>query len=221
MALFLLGESLKIRLVDGPHSCSGKLEVHHHEEWRSVCGHKWHVLNTKVVCKELNCGSPVRGKPCRPMKEESGKIWQKEPRCTGKEEALSECLTKPIKERQCPYKEDAWVTCREPFQVRLVDGPDRCTGRLEVYHDGQWGNVCDDLWDAKDANVTCAQIKCGSSQPDKSSRKRIGQSNGKIWLDDVECNGNEASLEKCRHRVWGYHDCSHEEDVTVYCTGKA
>lgn len=32
------------------------------------------------------------------------------------------------------------------------------SGRLEIYHNGQWGTVCDDTFDMNDAHVACRMI---------------------------------------------------------------
>lgn len=44
------------------------------------------------------------------------------------------------------------------LQVRLVGGPSAARGRLEVYHDSEWGTVCDDKFDDNDAQVFCRMM---------------------------------------------------------------
>jgi len=45
-----------------------------------------------------------------------------------------------------------------------------------------------------------------------------GYASGPIWLDNVQCIGNETSLVECRHNGWGVlRSCSHSEDVSIIC----
>ena len=46
-----------------------------------------------------------------------------------------------------------------------------------------------------------------------------GSGDGDIFLDDVECLGNETNLFNCSQRS-GSHDCTHDEDAAVVCMCK-
>jgi len=88
---------------------------------------------------------------------------------------------------------------------------------VEVYHNGEWGTVCDDYWDLNDAQVLCREL--GLGQAIAARRNAFyGQGSGRIWLDNLNCVGTELSIVNCSHRGWGIENCGHYEDAGVKCS---
>ncbi|XP_042186327.1 lysyl oxidase homolog 3B-like isoform X7 [Oncorhynchus tshawytscha] len=103
------------------------------------------------------------------------------------------------------------------LQFRLVGYPRKHNeGRIEVFYKGEWGTICDDDFSLSNANVLCRQLGFISATGWTHSAK-YGKGLGKIWLDNVQCNGGEKSIELCKSRGWGNSDCTHDEDAGVVC----
>ncbi|XP_036377891.1 adhesion G protein-coupled receptor E3-like isoform X3 [Megalops cyprinoides] len=102
------------------------------------------------------------------------------------------------------------------FKVRLVNGTDSCSGRVEVLHEKKWGTVCDDDWDMNDARVVCRQLGCGSAEEAKGDA-HFGPGTGDIW--DIQCSGSEGSIEECSQNKVVHKRCYHSEDAGVVCSG--
>ena len=62
---------------------------------------------------------------------------------------------------------------------------------------------------ANESNVT---------EPENRGVYGFGGSEGKIWMDDLKCIGNEVKLEACERTPWGEHNCDNSEDMGVCCT---
>ena len=100
--------------------------------------------------------------------------------------------------------------------LRLSSYP---AGRLEVFLNGEWGTVCDDVFSDKNALVACPQLGYDGNTATAQGFAFYGQGSGRILLDDVICIGSEDKLSNCRNNGWGNHNCAHGEDVGITCTG--
>ena len=107
--------------------------------------------------------------------------------------------------------------------IRLVDGAGEHEGRVEVFHAGAWGTVCDDYWTKVEADVACRMAGYSEGSVDDAGRflrAHFGEGTGPIWLDDLQCRGDEENLFDCpraRSPAVGEHNCRHSEDAGVRC----
>uniref|UniRef100_A0A672KM88 Si:dkey-21h14.12 n=1 Tax=Sinocyclocheilus grahami TaxID=75366 RepID=A0A672KM88_SINGR len=221
-----------LRLANGLDICSGRVERQYFSKWGTVCDACWEMRAASILCKQLNCGIAVSVVGSDWFGEGSGEIWCVTGfQCSGSEAHLGNCSSPQT--LNCSSTQQLSITCLgeknniwtdfsvvRRGSIRLVGSGGDCAGRLEVFHSGSWGAVCDDSWDIKDAHVVCRQLQCGVALSNQQVPAWFGPGSGPIWLDEVECEGNETSLWSCSSPGWGKHDCQHKEDVGVVCSGK-
>ena len=79
--------------------------------------------------------------------------------------------------------------------IKLLNGTQRCEGRIEVKHGDQWRKLCSSGWSQKEHEVMCQELKCGTplvgeDMPDFGDRiAPIGVK--------ASCLGNETSFMEC------------------------
>ncbi|NXK25465.1 DMBT1 protein, partial [Arenaria interpres] len=167
--------------------CAGRVEVFHDQQWGTVCDDGWGTAEASVVCRQLGCGTALSAPGSAHFGHGPDPIWLDDVNCSGNEAALSECRAQSWGSHNCKHGEDAGVVCSgshvtrvihipsetcllgrgelaripEVPPLRLVNGPTRCAGRVEVFHSQKWGTICHDSWDLSNAAVVCQQLGCG------------------------------------------------------------
>ena len=46
------------------------------------------------------------------------------------------------------------------YPIRPVGGDYETEGCVEIFYDGEWGTVCDDIWELQDVHIVCREIGC-------------------------------------------------------------
>ncbi|XP_077640457.1 T-cell surface glycoprotein CD5 [Lonchura striata] len=152
----------RLRLVDGNFSCSGFLELHKQGLWGAVASipHSWTHLVT-AICRELRCGTAgsSHGEPDPgihlPVR------WEAVDSCGS--HSLLDCFNRTSSRGKTPV----FITCSgsQPRALRrLAAGPTPCEGDIQVFHAGQWWDLCDSgaAQRHKRGQQICRELGCGN-----------------------------------------------------------
>ncbi|XP_043935085.1 scavenger receptor cysteine-rich type 1 protein M130-like [Protopterus annectens] len=184
------------RLVNGSNACSGRVEIQYDAEWGSLCSLEWDMADANVLCNQMSCGYAVNIYAEDYVENGRNKIWRDSFRCNGTESHLKFCRSHSFGNPTCPTGQVASVICSDlNGRLRLMNGGSPCDGLVEIYYNGTWGRVQDELWNMADANVVCRQLRCGTAV---NAYKNISRNiNESVWLRSVQCQGNESKLLDC------------------------
>lgn len=213
---------LPLRLRNGEGSNHGMLEVNFGGAWRDVCddtsGVEAQQAMANVVCRQL--GFTGTGHVfINAFGGGSGTPVMDDVECLGPERDLSQCVFAGWNRENCGPGEAVGIRCMPgEGDIRLVGGPSGMEGRLQVFHTGAWGEVCDDYLDGFYGHNYTTQTAC----------QQLGYRGGEFVstydapsnvfaLDDVACSGTERRIDACPHLAWGTHNCSASEGAGLRC----
>ncbi len=93
------------------------------------------------------------------------------------------------------------------------------TGNVEIMHGGQWGSVCSNRWDNRDARVVCHQLGFRTGVIKVANGIRSEQ--GHMWLTNVSCTGIESKIQDCSANEWAVNTCSVQTHAAIDCSCKS
>ena len=119
--------------------------------------------------------------------------------------------------------------------LRLLDTkgiPTQGQGRVQIYHAGQWGNICGrgfhdtDTFSLSsagdyDAHVACKQLGYETGTLWNYASDAQGLLSERVWLSDLYCREDDSRLVECGRGVaWERAYCHYYDSAGVDCTGE-
>ncbi|WAR30551.1 DMBT1-like protein [Mya arenaria] len=197
--------TVQVRLAGSNQANQGRVEVLYNGVWGTVCDDRWSQSDAAVVCRMLQ--QPFSGAAPVSMAaygRGTGRILLDDVECIGTETSIAQCRNGGWGQSNCDHSEDAAVICQNSTVktgIRLAGrGSTPSSGRVELQYNGSWGTLCDDSFDSKDAGVICSMLGLPSVGAVARSGGAFGPGTGRIWLDDLNCLGNETDIALCGHR---------------------
>ena len=108
------------------------------------------------------------------------------------------------------------------FDVQLYGGFYPHEGRIGFQHKNQWGVICEDTWDLRDADVICRQLGFEKGASNLAAGLEVVDRDGRrqptVIMTDIECSGNELTIDECKFNLVKPGKCLHSAvNAGVFC----
>ena len=108
-----------VRLVGGPSSSSGRVEVYRDGQWATVCDDHWDMTSAAVVCKQLGFSGVLSTEGTTEYVQGEGPILS-EIDCEGMESTVEECQWGLWDTLACSHIEDVGITCQTGILIFIL-----------------------------------------------------------------------------------------------------
>jgi len=176
--------------------------VHHDNRWKSVCSREMNQDIARSMCSQLG---KTGGKVLPGTEKQGEQSWVKLIQCPEGASRISDCIVQELDVNEMAGCKEVNIECDNEaggdlfHGIRILMSNSRkvqpaIKGRLEVLYKDQWGTVCSDHFDSRDAQVACRNLGLTGGHT-LGNWEEPGE--GRIWLDDLFCKGTEKKLEQC------------------------
>uniref|UniRef100_K1PRQ0 Deleted in malignant brain tumors 1 protein n=1 Tax=Magallana gigas TaxID=29159 RepID=K1PRQ0_MAGGI len=184
-----------VRLSDGDAPGKGRLEVFYNGQWGSFCLDGWNQNNTDVVCSMLHYNS---GGSFFQSQQGNTPVLVNSLGCFGNESDIGYC-TADLNKASCKLK-SVGVDCTNGIRARFVDSAHNFSGRVQVYKDGTWGEICSADLSDNEAKVLCSMMGFKQTTAHMiSGPAHPTGSHGVVKVIDLQCDGWEEHVEQCTY----------------------
>ena len=131
-----------LRLVNGPSSNKGRVEVYYNGQWGTICDDSWNRQDADVICRQLGYEYAETHYYRARYGEGTGPIWVDQIHCERGDQSILDCSHRGWGENDCKHSEDAAVDCKR-FEPRK---PQDLPVRLSCPKSSSCGscNICAD-----------------------------------------------------------------------------
>ena len=199
---------------------SGRLEVFIDNQWGTICIDGFTELSADTACRQLGSVEALTFGEAERLGygRGSGRIHITELECSSNDIHILHCNVRNT--ILCAHSSDVAVVCsaQSAFEfdsgTRLVDGPYRSEGILEVFFFGQWGGICGSTFDIVTADAACIALGYTRSRSAPRIVSRFQNTSSPVWL--ISSSINCVTLDSCFDTC--YRDPVNRNDLSSDCS---